>query len=188
MLFQYLDDQIATSEFERWVYQQTNLEKLLDESDYQFLLAFNYRKKDAKYEIRKFILENIISKNEFVRWKFEALLNSAEIKFPTDDLYAYAKRFPKFLRGKSFCFQELLSKKVVEIEWAEEVTPFVRHASILQLRNEKYLYLGTYEDSYIHLVVNRRNEIWIAYDVINHEDFFAPNIYEAFKKLILGSD
>lgn len=184
--FKYLDKETNVHELEQWIYKQTELEKKIGKENYQFLLEFNYKKKYAQIEIQDFILKNIISEKEYAKWKMEKLLSSANIEFPKDNLYSYVKQNPNLLEGKTLTFAQFRSEKEMEIKFAEEISQFVRHVSELQKGNEKYLYLGTYENSYIHLVVNKKNEIWLAYDVINKEDYFAPNIHEAILKLILG--
>ncbi len=185
--YKYLDETIEIKELEQWVYKQTTLEERIGHDHYQFLLAFDYNKKYAKYEIQNFILENIISEKEFASWKMDESLYAAGINFPKDNLYSYARRNPKFLEGKILKLRQLRREKEIEIIWSQEVSPFVRHVSVLDDSSEKYLFLGTYESSYIHLVVNDKNEIWIAYDVLNEGKYFAPNISKAIEKLILGS-
>ena len=186
--FKYLNNEIEITELEQWIYKETELGEKIGEGDYQFLLEFDYKKKYAQIELQTFLFENVLSEKEFARWKIGNVLDSVSIEFPKDDLYLYAKQNPRFLEGKVSRFMQLRTKKEVEITWAQDISQFVRHFSDLQKGNEKYLYLGTYEDSYINLVVNKANEIWLVYDVIDKEDYFAPNINEALMKLILSKN
>lgn len=181
----FLNNEINLSQLEEWIYKTAELEKIIGEDKYQSLLEFNYNKKSAKIEIQNFIFSNLISEKEFSDWKVNELLESNKIEFPNESLFSYAKQNPEFLKGKELRFKQYWTKKEIEILWTDKVSQFVRHTSEIDKDEEKYLYLGTYENSYIHLVVNRKNEIWIAYDVIDKEDFLANNIKDAIGKLFI---
>lgn len=185
-LFQFLDDEIKLSELEGLIYNKPELEKVIGEENYLYLLGVNYKSKYARIEIQDYILKNIITEKEYAEWKINDLLESNKINFPTGNLFEYAKQNPTFLGGKTFEFKQLGTQKKIRIDWNERISQFVRHVSELSTGNEKYLFLGTYEDSYIHMVVNRDGMIYMAYDVINQEDFLANNFQEAIMKLILN--
>ena len=184
----FIDNEINLSEFEEMIYQNSLLENEIGEDNYLYFLEFNYKKKHAEIEIQDFILKHISTKNDFGNWKLNRILESNDIYFPAENLFEYAKQNPEFLKGKKTEFKQLSADKKIQILWTDKVSQFVRHASEITKENEKYLYLGTYEDSYIHLVVNKKDEIYVAYDVINKEDFWAKNIEEAIIKLILNTE
>jgi len=184
----FLDNGINLSELEEMIYKNTQLENVIGKDNYQYFLEFNYNKMYAEIEIQDFIIKHISTGNDFGRWKLNRILESNDIYFPVENLFEYAKQNPEFLNGKKTEFKQLRADKKIEIFWTDKVSQFVRHASEITKENEKYLYLGTYEDSYIHLVVNKNDEIYLAYDVINKEDFWAKNIEEALIKLILNTE
>jgi len=181
----FLNNDINISQFEEWVYKKSELENIVGEDKYQMLIEFNYNKKSAEIDIQNFIFKNILTKEEFAEWKINKLLKSIKIEIPNENLYFYAKQNPYFLGGKELRFNNFWNKDEVEIFWTNKVSQFVRHTSEKRRDNEKYLYLGTYEKSYIHLVVNQEGEIWLAYDVVNKEDFWAKNLKEALTKLFI---
>lgn len=183
-----IDNEISLSEFEEMIYKNSQLENEIGEDNYLFFLQFNYKKENAEIEIREFIVKHIVKENDFGNWKFNRLLELDGIYFPNENLFGYAKQNPDFLNGKKTEFRQFWDDKKIEIFWTNRVSQFVRHISEIAKNNEKYLYLGTYENSYIHLVVNQNDEIYLAYDVINEEVFFAKNIKEAIIKLILDKE
>jgi|GEM_PF-1653193 len=185
---EFLDNGINLSEFEEMIYKNTQLENVIGKNNYQYFLEFNYKKKYAEIEIQDFIIKHISTQNDFGKWKLNRILESNDIYFPAENLFEYAKQNPEFLNGKKTEFKQLRADKKIQILWTDKVSQFVRHASEITKENEKYLYLGTYEDSYIHLVVNKKDEIYLAYDIINKEDFWAKNIKEAIIKLILNTE
>ena len=185
--FKFIENEIGILELEQWVYQCSELEKKIGEDNYQFLLEYNYKANYADIEIKNFILQNIISQKEFVSWKVEKVLNSTGIKFPEDELFIYAKHNPEFLKGKVSKFREFKRDKEIEIIWAQEIKRFLFHTSELKKRYQEFLHIGTYEDSYINLIVNEKDEIWLAYDVVDKKEYFASNIIEAIEKLIMGN-
>ncbi len=171
----FLDNEINLSQFEEWIYKNTELENIISKDDYQFFLEFNYNKKSAEVDIQNFIFKNLLSEKEFSHWKVNKLLESIKVEFPTNNLFSYAKQNPHFLGGKELRFKNYWNKRKVEIFWASKISTF----------NEKSLYLGTYENSYVHLIVNRNDEIWLAYDIVNKQDFWAENLKEAIAKLFI---
>ncbi len=181
----FLDNEINISQFEEWIYKNVDLENIIGEDNYQMILEFNYKKKSAEIEIKNYILNNLTSERKFADWKVNKLLELNKIEFPNENLFSYAKQNPNFLKDKELRFNQYWTKKKIEIFWTDNISQFVRHTSEIDKDNEKYLYLGTYEDSYIHLVVNRKNEIWVSYDIIDKEDFLASNMKEAIGKLFI---
>jgi len=181
----FLNNEINLSQLETWLYENTEVENIIGEENYQSLLEFNYKIKSAEIDIQNFIFNNIITETEFSHWKVGKLLESIKIEIPDKNIYHYAKQNPHFLRGKELRFNNYWNKAEVEIFWTDKVSQFVRHTSEIRKDNEEYLYLGTYEKSYIHLVVNKEGEIWLAYDVVNKEVFFAKNLKEAIVELFI---
>ncbi|MEM6805451.1 MAG: hypothetical protein AAF696_28900 [Bacteroidota bacterium] len=186
--FKYLDNEIGISELEQWMYRQLDLEASIGERNSLFLLEFDYRQKFAQLEIRNFILKHLISEKEFAEWKMGKICASIGGEFPQDDLYTFAKQHPKFLEGKVSNFIQIRTGKEIEIIWAQEISPYIRHVSELQQGNEQYLCLGAFEKSYINLLVKPSNEIYLGYDIIDQEDYFAPTISQALLQLILGEN
>lgn len=189
MVFQefhkFLDNEIGLAELEKWLYENAKVENIIGEENYQSLLEYNYKRKSAEIDIQNFIFKNLIPEKEFSHWKMNKLLESIKIEIPDKNIYHYAKQNPHFLGGKELRFNNYWNKDEVEIFWTNKVSQFVRHTSERRKDNDKYLYLGTYEKSYIHLVANKEGEIWLAYDVVNKKDFWAKNLKEAIAKLII---
>jgi hypothetical protein len=185
-LFHFLDYEIKLPELEDWIYKSRELENEIGKDNYLYLLGYNYKNKYAEIEIHDFILKHIVTDKKYAEWKINYLLESNHINFPTENLFEYAKRYPKFLRGKTFEFKQLRTQNKIQIDWNDHITQFARNVSELADGNEKYLFLGTYDNSYIHFLVNRQGEIYKAYDVVDKEVFWAENLIEALEKLILN--
>lgn len=181
----FLNNEINLSQFEKWIYKESELENIVGEDNYQILLEFNYNKKSAEVDVQNFIFKNLITENEFSLWKTDKLLESIKVDIPNTNIFQYAKQNPYFLGGKELRFNNYWNKAEVEIFWTDKVSQFVRLISGRRKDNEKYLYLGTYEKSYIHLVANQEGEIWLAYDIVDEEDFWAKNLKDAIAKLFI---
>lgn len=181
--FTFLDRRINLSTFEDWIYKSVNLEEVIGEDYYQFLLEFNYRKRGAEIEVKEFVINNITGRDEFINWKIDALMKENDIQLPEKDLFLYAKQNPTFLKGKQFTFQSYRPGFSAEIFWIDKVYRMRNARSIFGKYKENYLHLGSFDDYYIHLEVNPKNEIWISYDVITHREYFAIGIKEAIKKI-----
>ena len=188
VFFSFLNNEIDTKQLEEWLYEQSSLEEKIGEENYHELIGFNFDEKDAKHELQKIILAKIVNDDEFISWKIKNILSASGIVFPKNDLFLYAKSHPNFLGGKTLSFKQVNTNKIVELVFSDKVSQFIRHISELDSDNERFLYLGTYENSYIHLIVKQNNEIWIAYDVIDKEEYFALNIHEAIEKLVVGGE
>ena len=181
----FLNNELNLSQFEEWIYKKAELENIVGEDNYQSLLEFNYNKKSAVVDIQNFIFNNLITEKEFSLWKANKLFESIKVDFPNANIYQYAKQNPYFLKGKELKFNNYWNKDEVEIFWAGKVSQFVRHSSERRKDHEKYLYLGTYEKSYIHLVANQGGEIWLAYDIVDNKDFWAKDLKEAVAELFI---
>ena len=182
-LYKFLDKQISLSGLESFVYKSPALETHIGEDNYQALLEFNYNKKNADLELQNLLIREIIQENEFANWKVNLLLNSLELGI-NSNLFSAATNNSNILKDNNLSFYQFTQNNKIEIEWLSNIHQFHRHNS--KLKNEvKFLHLGTYDNSYIHLLVNKDNEIWIGYDIINKEEFFAKNLFEALKRLLV---
>lgn len=182
-LYKFLDSDINLSQFENWVYECVELEKLIGEGNYHFLLTFNYNDRISELNVKDFIFANIINKEEFIDWKIDTLLSFHKIRLPNENLFLYAKQNPSFLKGKKFKFQSYRAGMEAEIFWENEIHLFEQSSLEINKNDDEYLYLGTYEKTYIDLLVNKKDEIWIYYVIINEKKFFAKNIKEAIRKI-----
>lgn len=81
----FLNRELSIEDFEQWVYSNRDLEKQLKSKDYFDLLSFNFKQKDADYELRK-RLEQHISLLDFDNWHIRRLLNDliTEERDPVD--------------------------------------------------------------------------------------------------------
>ena len=182
-LYKFLDKQISLSDLESFVYKSTALETHIGEDNYQALLDVNYNKKNADLELQNLLIREIIQENEFANWKVNLLLNSLELGI-NSNLFSAATNNSNILKDNNLSFYQFTQNNKIEIECLSNIHQFHRHNS--KLKNEvKFLHLGTYDNSYIHLLVNKDNEIWIGYDIINKEEFFAKNLFEALKRLLV---
>jgi hypothetical protein len=73
--FEFLYGDLSITDFETWVYANSDLEHLLDKESYFCLISTNFLQKDVKYEIWK-ILNSYIDLAEYETWKIKYLLNS----------------------------------------------------------------------------------------------------------------
>lgn len=174
----FLDNEFSLEEFEKWIYNTPKIEQIIGEENYQFLIAFNYDKKNAELEIQNFILSNLVSEEDFSNWKVNKILEESKIKIPTENLYSYAKHNPNFLAYRTLKFQQFWTKKKIEINWTNKVSKFKRG-------NEIFLNLGTFADSYIYILVNNKNEIWFENDIGGKQYFGGKSIKDALTKLLI---
>ncbi|WP_375561782.1 hypothetical protein ACE193_04305 [Bernardetia sp. OM2101] len=99
--YKFLDGDISLSQFEDWIYKCVELEEVIGEEHYQFLLVFNYNNRNSELNIKDFIFANITNKEEFINWKVDTLLSFHKIKLPNENLFLYAKQNPSFLKANS---------------------------------------------------------------------------------------
>ncbi|HTH57953.1 MAG TPA: hypothetical protein VL728_18020 [Cyclobacteriaceae bacterium] len=79
VFFKTMHGDISLIEFEKWVYENKDLEKIIPAESYFGLIEMNYRKSGAKYDLfRK--LESIVSLGEYQRWKLNIILDKALLK------------------------------------------------------------------------------------------------------------
>ena len=183
VLFKYLDKQIPISELEEFIYKTPEIENEIGEDNYQYLLEFNFNKKNADLEIHNLILREVVSKTDYINWKVNQLTNSLGLGNNVN-IFDLVTENPTLLSGKKLSFNQFESNVIVQIIWTSEISQFIRHTSDFK-KEPTFLHIGSYDNSYIHLLVNKDNEIWIGYDIINKEEYFAPNLSEAIKKLFL---
>ncbi|MCY1633233.1 hypothetical protein [Marinifilum sp. D737] len=88
------------------------------------------------------------------------------------------------MKNRKTKFTQLWTSKEIEINWTNEVKQFVRHASEYK-KEPDYLNLGMYDNGYIYLILNRKNELWLAYDIIDKQEYFAKSMEKAIIRLIL---
>tara|TARA_B100000795_G_C22548003_1_gene341388 strand:- start:54 stop:623 length:570 start_codon:yes stop_codon:yes gene_type:complete len=182
-LYKYLDKKISLTQLEEFIYKSPKIESEIGENNYQTLLEFNFNKKNADLEIQNFLLREVVQENEFSNWKVNLLLQSLELE-NNPNIFNLITKQPNLLRNKKLLFNQFGTNIKVEIIWKNEISQYHRHIS--ELKNEvKFLHLGTYDNSYIHLLINKDNEIWVGYDIINKEEYYAENLFEAIKKLLL---
>ncbi len=74
MFFKLLNDAISTSEFEKWIYNNTSIEKELGTDIYLDLISFDYSKKDAILFIKD-IFKKRFKWLEYEQWKTINLLS-----------------------------------------------------------------------------------------------------------------
>lgn len=70
---------IDLGEFEKWIYENKDLESIIPSDKYFELIELNYKKSGAKYELFK-ILESVISLGEYQKWKLMTLLDKALLR------------------------------------------------------------------------------------------------------------
>lgn len=176
--YKFLDNEISLKHLEEWIYANPQLESLIGEDNYQFLIEFNYNRKASILEIQDFILKKLTNENEFANWKVNKLLKGINGDLPTENLFARIKANPSFYLGRDLKFNQYWNKQKVEILWAN---PILEHRK----GGEVFLYLGTFENSYVHILVNEENEIWFENDIGGIQYFGGKDISEALTKLII---
>lgn len=77
--FQTINEIISAKEFESWLYDNKELEKILYPNDYFDLLSFNYKKKGAYYELSN-LLKRHINPGEYESYRMLILLRKAQQK------------------------------------------------------------------------------------------------------------
>ena len=121
----------------------------------------------------------------FANWKFSRLLEKLELHFPSENLFQYSNENPNYLKGKTLLFRQYWLKEDIKIFWAKKISKFARSFLDKITGKEEFLYLGTFKDGYIHILIKENDEIWFGYDIINKEEFWAKNMREALVKLFL---
>ena len=79
IFFKTIKGDISLDDFERWVYDSTNLETILNSDDYLDMISLDYKKSGAKYELCN-ILKRLVDIGEFETYKMLELLNEAKQK------------------------------------------------------------------------------------------------------------
>jgi hypothetical protein len=180
----FLDGKLNLLKFEDWVYKTSELENLIGQEGYDFLIGFNYTQEDAHYELKKYLLSNVTNEIEFADWKVSELLTEIDVNKSNEDLFSYFLENPTILEGKKTEFTQLWTSNEISINWTNEVKQFVRHTSEYK-KEPDYLDLGEFNNGYIYLILNRKNEVWVAYDIIDKQEYFAKSLAKAITRLIL---
>ncbi len=85
--FKFLNKEMSIEEFEKSIYYQTEIESQLNEKTFQELLEFNYKSENSESSLRKIIIEKIIGKGEFEKWKLIKLLSKFIIDVKNAPIY-----------------------------------------------------------------------------------------------------
>jgi hypothetical protein len=72
----FLIGKIPIHDFEKWVYDSSDLENELDEISYYDFISFGFKKSGAKYELEQLIKKHI-NISEYETWKLKGLLFNA---------------------------------------------------------------------------------------------------------------
>ncbi len=104
LFYKTIQGNISLDEFEKWLYEDKNLEKLLRPEDYLDLISLNFKKGGAKYELWSFLKKHI-DLGEFETYKMLRLLKEAQQK--TERLpYILIEFYNLYCKGYGF-FQDL---------------------------------------------------------------------------------
>jgi hypothetical protein len=76
VFFETIEGDKSVLEFERWLYANTDLEKVLDSTSYLELISIGYNNSAAKYEL-KILLEQLIDTGEYETWRLVRMLTQA---------------------------------------------------------------------------------------------------------------
>jgi len=76
VFFETLNGDKSIREFENWLYNESLLESILDDSKYLELISLGYKGRSAKYELSKLLLE-IVDKTKYENWRIRRLLTKA---------------------------------------------------------------------------------------------------------------
>jgi len=79
IFFKTMHGDIDLEEFEKWIYENTDLEKIIPPNTYLDLIELNYKKSGVKYELFK-KLEAIVSLGDYQKWKLLTILDKALLK------------------------------------------------------------------------------------------------------------
>jgi hypothetical protein len=77
--YKTLEGDISIENFEKWLYENKDLEKTLNPDDYLDLISFNYKQGGAKYNLCK-LLERYVDLGNYETYKLLKLLNRAKEK------------------------------------------------------------------------------------------------------------
>ena len=98
--YEILRNRALLSEFEEWVYEAKDLEKIISKDDYLDLISLNYNKSGAYYELCK-LLKTHIDIGEFEAYKLIELLEEAKLR--NDNLpYILMEFYDLYCKGYSF--------------------------------------------------------------------------------------
>lgn len=79
VFYKALTGEISIADFEQWVYDKRELEKVLNLNDYLDLISLDYRHQHAQYKLNT-LLERIIDISEFETYRILELLKEAQRK------------------------------------------------------------------------------------------------------------
>ncbi len=127
--------------------------------------------------MQNFLFNYVINYEEFANWYISKLINQSQINFPSENLFLYAKEHPKFLSKKTLQCKHYWTKKDFEIMWFDKITE-------IKKGNEIFLCLGSFENDYIGITVNKKNEIWFTTFIDEKFYFGGINMNKAIAKLL----
>ncbi|MFD0992008.1 hypothetical protein [Tenacibaculum geojense] len=162
IILDYLNRIETIEEFENFVYESTELEKILNSEQYQALLEFNYRSKDSNQKLEDLIKEKILSGEEFGLWKLNKELikfgwyQGRQFKIANIDSEKYSEKVINILKEYGGLKIEKTDKSYREIEFSD--IPFI---------DGDFTFFAITEKTYVHIGINSKNEYYYCFDITN---------------------
>lgn len=86
IIFKLKNREITLSDFEKWIYSEKSLEKLIPPDDYLELISLNYKTPANLYEAEK-ILFNLVDEGKYYEWSLRHILEEIINKSNNSALY-----------------------------------------------------------------------------------------------------
>ena len=147
--YEFLNEDLEINKFEYWLYNTQELKSFFSEDVYLELITFNYKSKDSKYFIRKFIKENM-NWYDFEKWR-TILLFKKIINNDIEIVLATRKLRDLFLEQEDEINSSIISEELA-IGFESELEEY-------PLESEYYLYSKDYLNEKLKLISVYKNKI-----------------------------
>ena len=180
---------ISIEEFEKQIYFNSELEQNIGKLQYLDLISFNYKQKDAYYELLKFLNQSVIPQEDQLFWKIRRFFSQfgwyEGRKIDLDGYIfngtisekkalAITEEFGGLEINKAFIlgnnFRDILFFKM----------PYTETSSTLG----SISFFASFSDSYAYICIDNNGNYYAFYDVINQFDFLGQDFENVMEKIL----
>lgn len=170
--FKFFTGENSVKDFEQWLYENSELEKNLTESEYLDLISLNFNKNYTKHEVHK-ILDAYLNLGEFEKWKIYKILNDL-ISKNENFIKSLIQTYNLYCNG--FYFMDNLGMNyglnfvVYEMNSWEELTNHQKQNRIVEIYEEvktEALKILNWIESQKIIITDEKND-YIGYEVIDN--------------------
>jgi len=185
----FILNKISTREFEKQIYQCTELEKILGEERYSRLISFDFNQNDVNYELIKLLEEIIIPEQDHKYWRLRSIFSKCGWyegrKFNIGPIYKSSSSSLGIARDilNEFGGLEIDTYKESKYNWGDISffkTPIVEISKTLG----PIAYFASAQRSYSHLCVDNKGKFYINFDVTGELYFLRESFDDAMEAIL----